>query len=142
MDGGQRAPSWGAVLASAAPAAALVAGVLSAFTDFRALREPILLMMVVAVALSAASATRGARERHVFWTAVVLGAATWAGSQMVYVALQIARQEPFEADLFGPQWSQALGLVAAHAAFLGVPTGIAAGTGVIAWRRVMTRRIR
>ena len=33
--------------------------------------------------------------------------------------------ERFQAERFGPQWSQAVLLVAAHGVFLGVPTGIA-----------------
>lgn len=120
-------------------AAAFVAGALSAFTDFRALREPILVMMVIAVALSAASLVRDKRGWRPFLTALALGPAAWAGAQVVYVLLQAIRGEPLEADRFGPQWAQALGLIGAHALFLGVPTGAAAGGLLFGWRRLRRR---
>ena len=58
---------------------------------------------------------------------MAVGAATWAGAQVVYVLAHVAAGEPFDAGRFGPQWAQALALIAAHAAFLGVPTGAVAG---------------
>ena len=41
--------------------------------------------------------------------------------------IHAARGQAFEAERFGPQWAQALGLIGVHALFLGAPTGIAAG---------------
>ena len=92
-------------------------------------------MMVMAVALTSGRLAADARGWRPFLTALALGPATWAAAQVVYVLLQMARGEPFEADRFGPQWAQALGLIGAHALFLGIPTGAAAGGLLVAWRR-------
>lgn len=94
--------------------------------DFRTLRIPLLLLVgfgVLATAYAAGGARGGWRS---FAMTVLIGAATWAAAQAVYVVIHVASGERFEADRFGPQWSQAIALVAAHGAFLGTPTGIAA----------------
>jgi hypothetical protein len=62
-----------------------------------------------------------------FLLTVMLGVATWAAAETVYVLLHVALGERFEAERFGPQPAQALGLIAAHALFLGLPTGAVAG---------------
>ena len=49
----------------------------------------------------------------------------------------MAAGEPFDAGRFGPHWAQALALIAAHAAFLGIPTGAMAG--LLAERIAATR---
>jgi hypothetical protein len=59
--------------------------------------------------------------------AMVLGVTTWGAAQTLYVILHAAQGERFDAPRFGPQPLQALGLIAAHALFLGAPTGLAAG---------------
>ena len=41
--------------------------------------------------------------------------------------LHVAGGERFDAERFGPQWRQALGLIGVHALFLGAPTGVVAG---------------
>jgi hypothetical protein len=58
--------------------------------------------------------------------AVPLGVMTWGLAQTVYVVLHAVQGERFDAPRFGPQPLQALGLIAAHALFLGAPTGLAA----------------
>lgn len=125
----------GGVLAVGAAAAAITTGLLSALTEFREWRELILVMMVAGAAMGAAGLHRGSDDRRLTLTAFVLGPAMWALAQIVYVMVQLGRGEPFEADRFGPQWAQALGLIAAHAVFLGTPTGVAAALLVLGWRR-------
>ena len=122
------------VLMYAAPVAALLAGSAAEWLDFRALRYPLLVLVLVGVMLTRqahdAIARHGARARrdalHALLRTVLLGVVTWGAAETVYVVLHAAQGERFEADRFGPQPAQALALVGAHALFLGVPTGIAA----------------
>ena len=53
--------------------------------------------------------------------------AAWAAAETLYVVLHAAQGERFDAERFGPQWRQALGLIGVHAVVLGAPTGIVAG---------------
>ncbi len=111
-----------------APVAAILAGVAAEWLDFRALRVPLLLVVgfgVLATAYSVSGARRGWRP---FAATVLIGIATWAAAQSVYAMIHVAGGERFHADRFGPQWSQAIALIAAHGAFLGAPTGVAAAT--------------
>jgi len=114
------------LMALAAPAAAVLAGLAAEWLDFRALRYPLLLMVglgVLATALAVLPRTGGWRAAAL---TVAIGIATWAAAETLYVVLHAAQGERFEAERFGPQPAQALGLIAAHALFLGVPTGVAA----------------
>jgi hypothetical protein len=61
---------------------------------------------------------------------LIIGTSTWAAAEMLYVIIHGARGEAFEAERFGPQWAQALGLIGVHALFLGAPTGIVAGASL------------
>jgi hypothetical protein len=109
-----------------APLVAVLAGVSAEWLDFRALRAPLLLMVGFGV-LATASSVIGARHGwRPFASTVLIGIATWAGAQSIYAAIHTTAGEQFHADRFGPQWSQAIALIAAHGAFLGAPTGIAA----------------
>jgi hypothetical protein len=83
---------------------------------------------VLATAYSVSGARRGWRP---FATTVFIGIATWAGAQSLYAMIHVVGGERFHADRFGPQWSQAIALIAAHGAFLGAPTGIVAA--LILW---------
>lgn len=116
-----------ASLLFAAPVAAIVAGMAAQWLDFRALRVPLLLLVGFGVLTTALALAEGRRGWRTFVIAVGVGAAAWAGEQTVYVALHVALGEPFEAERFGPQWSQAIMLILAHGLFLGVPTGAFAG---------------
>ena len=109
-----------------APIVALLAGTAAEWLDFRELRAPLLLMVGLGV-LATAYAVNGTRGgwRPLVWT-VLIGVATWAGAQGVYAIIHAASGERFHADRFGPQWSQAMALIAAHGVFLGAPTGLAA----------------
>ena len=69
----------------------------------------------------------GTRGWFTFFRSVGVGAATWGLAQTVYVCAHVVAGEPFDAERFGPQWSQAIGLIVAHALFLGIPTGAVAG---------------
>lgn len=111
----------------AAPLVAVLAGLAAEFLDFRALRVPLLLMVGLGVLGTSYAATQGRPGVREFAIAVAIGAATWAAAESLYVVLHVAAGEAFEAERFGPQWAQALGLIGAHGLFLGVPTGIAAG---------------
>ena len=123
------------LLVYAAPVAAVIAGVSAEWLDFRALRYPLLIMMLASVAatlhareamaLKRGGARRGALDAML--RAVLLGVVTWGAAQTVYVMLHVAQGERFDAPRFGPQPLQALALIAAHAVFLGAPTGLAAG---------------
>jgi hypothetical protein len=119
--------TWPAgLLLLGAPIVALFGGMAGEWVDFRALRVPLLVMVgfgVLATAYAAGGARGGWRR---FAMTVLIGATTWAAAQTVYVAIHLASGERFHADRFGPQWSQAIALIAAHGAFLGAPTGIAA----------------
>ncbi len=110
----------------AAPAVALGAGALAQWADFQALRVPLLLFVGVGVLATAYAATSGARGWRAAAIAVAVGIGTWALAEAVYSILHVSLGERFHADRFGPQWSQAIGLIAAHGLFLGAPTGIAA----------------
>jgi hypothetical protein len=121
-----RLTSPAGVLFLGAPLAAVVGGMAGEWLDFRALRVPLLVTMGFGV-LATAYAIHG---RHGGWrrfaATVLIGAGTWAGAQSIYVAIHLASGERFHAERFGAQWSQAIALVAAHGAFLGAPTGVAA----------------
>jgi hypothetical protein len=109
-----------------APIAAVLGGASGEWLDFRALRVPLLMMVgfgVLATAYAAGGARGGWRGSA---TTVLIGVATWAAAQSVYVMLHLALGERFHAERFGPQWSQAIALIAAHGAFLGAPTGVVA----------------
>lgn len=128
----------GGLLLFGAPVVAVLAGMAAQWVDFRALRAPLLLMVgfgVLATAYAVSGTRRGWRP---FVAAVLIGAATWAGAQSVYAIIHTASGERFHADRFGPQWSHAIALIAAHGAFLGAPTGIVAG--IVLW--VAARRAR
>ncbi len=114
-----------------APAAAVAAGIVSEWLDFRALRYPLLLIVLVAVvatALAVDSRGRSARGLAVgdSLRTIAIGLVTWGAAESIYVAVHALRGEPFEAGRFGPQWAQAAGLIGVHALFLGMPTGVVA----------------
>lgn len=112
------------VLVFGAPVAALLIGISAEWLDFRDLRVPLLFLAGFGI-LATAYAIDGARAgRRAFVRTVLIGVATWGAAQTLYVLLHMARGESFDAERFGPQWAQALGLIAAHALFLGVPTGV------------------
>jgi hypothetical protein len=94
--------------------------------DFRALRLPLLLIVGCGVLATAYALGGRARDWRAASRTVFVGIATWAGVQCVYSVIHLASGERFRADRFGPQWSQAIGLIAAHGLFLGAPTGIVA----------------
>ncbi len=114
------------ILLFGAPFVAVLAGMSAEWLDFRAFRIPLLLLVgfgVLATAYGVGGARGGWRS---FAMTVLIGAATWAAAQSVYAIIHIASGERFDADRFGPQWSQAIALIAAHGAFLGTPTGLVA----------------
>lgn len=121
-----RLTSPAGVLFLGAPLAAVVSGMAGEWLDFRALRVPLLVAVGFGVLATAYAihGTGGGWRR--FAATVLIGAGTWAGAQSIYVAIHLASGERFHAERFGPQWSQAIALVAAHGAFLGAPTGFAA----------------
>jgi hypothetical protein len=123
-----------------APLVALLGGMSAEWLDFRALRVPLLLMVGFGVLATSYTMTRGRTGGRPFLRTVVVGAATWAAVETVYEIIHLAAGERFHAARFGPQWSQAIGLVAAHGLFLGVPTGIAAALMLHA--PVLRRRVR
>ena len=126
------------LLVLGAPVVTVLAGMAAEWLDFRALRVPLLVMVGLGV-LATAYAVCGARTGwRAFVTTVLIGAATWAGAQTVYAIIHTAGGERFHAERFGPQWSQAIALIAAHGAFLGAPTGVAAG--VVLWIAAQRRR--
>jgi hypothetical protein len=126
-------------LYAAAPAAALAAGLAAEWLDFRALRVPLLVMVGFGVVGTAAVATRGVRALRAFAIAVLAGVVTWSVAEAVYCIVHVALGERFEAERFGPQPMQALGLIAAHGVFLGAPTGAVAGVLLVTWRRFWKR---
>lgn len=109
-----------------APLAALLGGMAAEWLDFRALRVPLLLMVGLGVLATSYALTRGRTGTRPFLSAITAGAATWAAAEAVYAIIHVASGERFHAERFGPQWSQAAGLIAAHGLLLGVPTGIVA----------------
>ncbi len=111
---------WGA------PIVAVLAGLSAQWLDFRALRYP-LLLLVLAGALATAYALFGVRATvRAFAMTALLGVVTWAAAETLYVVIHGASGQSFDAPRFGAQWSQALGLIAIHAGVLGAPTGIVA----------------
>jgi hypothetical protein len=120
----------------AAPAAALATGMAAEWLDFRALRYPILALMFVAVLATAWAATTGHGRLRIAVIAIGVGIAAWAAAETVYVVLHAARGEEFGFDRFDSQPARALGLIAVHALFLGVPTGVAAALALqLLWLR-------
>ena len=110
-----------------APLVAVLVGMAAEWLDFRALRVPLLLMVGFGL-LATAHRLIGARPGwRPFALAVLLGAATWAAAEATYTIIHVALGHQFHADRFGPQWSQAVGLIAAHGLVLGAPTGAVAG---------------
>ena len=69
---------------------------------------------------------------------IAAGIVTWAGAETLYVILHLVQGEPFEAERFGAQPAQAVGLIAAHGVFLGAPTGLAAA--LLLWFAARVRR--
>ncbi len=111
---------WGCALV-----VVVLGGMAAEWLDFRALRVPLLLVAGCGVLAAAWAITRGRTGVRPFIETVAAGAATWAAIEALYVVIHLAGGERFHAERFGPQWSQAIGLVAAHGVFLGMPTGIA-----------------
>lgn len=132
-----------------APAAAALAGASAEWLDFRGLKYPLLLIVLAGVVATAYAVERRgigriAESEHAprggrrMWRryggslrALMVGVATWAAAETLYVMIHVVRGEAFAADRFGPQWAQALGLIGVHGLFLGAPTGIAAA--VLLW---------
>lgn len=110
----------------AAPAAAALAGMAAEWLDVGALRYPLLLVVGLGVLVTAWALLVSRRDARTFALTVALGMVTWAAAETLYVALHTMRGEPFDAERFGPQWAQALGLIGVHGIFLGAPTGIVA----------------
>ena len=125
-----------AFLASGAVVGALTVGAGGEWLDFRALRAPILLGVGVCVLAAACSVPRS-RGFIDFVRTALIGAATWGAGRALYAFIHIARGESFDASRFGPQWSQALGLIAVHTVLIGLPTSIAVAALMQAyrWRR-------
>ncbi len=132
----------GSALIWGAPLAAVLAGIGAEFLDFRALRVPFLFGVGIGV-LATAYALFGTRPggRRFALTALV-GMATWGAAESLYAVLHVSRGEAFHASAFGPQATQALGLIGVHALFLGLPTGLAAAAMLqVRWLRArITRR--
>lgn len=125
----------------AAPLAAAVAGMAAQWLDFRTLRVPLLLLVLAGVFATCAALTRGRGAGATLAICVLGGALTWSGAQVLYSVLHVAAGEQFSfSRLDGPQPVQALGLIVAHAAFLGLPTGIAASVALLAARRTALLR--
>jgi hypothetical protein len=118
----------------AAPAAALAAGLAAEWLDFRELRVPLLLMVGAGVLLTGHAAFASRRSSAAAGLTVALGIATWAAAETVYVVLHVATGQEFNAERFGPQPAQAVGLIAAHGLFLGAPTGAVAAALLHVWR--------
>lgn len=116
-----------AALASA-PAAAVVAGLAAEWLDFRALRAPILIMVVAAVLITGGALIGGRRDGGAFATITLVGVLAWTAVSAVFVAVHGTRGESF---MFGEeyldqQWMRAAGVIVAHGLLLGAPTGVAA----------------
>ena len=131
----------GSVLIWGAPLVAILAGIGAEFLDFRALRVPFLFGVGFGVLATsyALFGTRGSRRN--FALTALVGVATWGGAEAVYTILHPLRGESFHAGIFGPHWTQAFGLIAAHGLFLGLPTGITAAAMLhVPWLRTRMRR--
>jgi hypothetical protein len=125
-------------LALGAPLVAALGGMSAEWLDFRELRVPLLLMVGFGV-LATAHVVAGTRPGwRAFAVATLVGVATWAAVETIYSIIHVARGEQFHAGRFGPQWSQAIGLIAAHGLFLGAPTGAVAGV-MLQWRPLWRR---
>jgi hypothetical protein len=122
-----RLPQLRGIMLLGAPVAAVVAGMAAHWLDFRALREPLLLMLGLGVLATTFALARGQRGWRMFALALAVGMAAWAGEQVVYSVLHVLARDAFDAERFGPQLAQPFGLTAAHALFLGAPTGAVAG---------------
>jgi hypothetical protein len=117
-------PGGAHILAFGAPLAAVLAGLAAEFLDFRALRVPLLLMVLAGVAATAyALSPRGWRGAAF---TVALGALTWAAAETIYVIIHAASGQPLETERSASQPAAALWLIAVHGVVLGVPTGAAA----------------
>jgi hypothetical protein len=116
-------PRW---FLAAAPLAAVAAGLGAEWLDFRELRVVFLLGVAVGVLLTAWALFGRRGGARTFVLTAALGIATWASAEAIYTIIHPLLGEQFHASRFGPQWAQALGLIAAHGLFLGLPTGIAA----------------
>ena len=126
------------VLLLAAPIVAIVAGVAAEWLDFRALRWPLLALVLAGVALTSHAMLRDRSGWSRLLVPVAVGVATWAAAETLYVIFHVVQGEPFDAERFGPQPAQAIGLIAAHGFFLGAPTGLAAA--LILWLAARVRR--
>lgn len=120
-----------------APLVAVLAGLSAQWLDFRELRVPLLAMVGFGVLATAATLAGSRRGWRPFAMTTLVGIVTWAAAETVYVLLHVALGERFHAERFGPQWSQAIGLIAAHGVFLGAPTGATVGAFLqaLAWGR-------
>ena len=107
-----------------APLAAVVSGVLAHFV---ADRQPLLIPMTIGIVATSFALARGRKGPRVFLLALGVGFLAWGGEQIVYSITHVIAGERFEAERFGPQWAQVLGLTFAHAVFLGLPSGLLAG---------------
>ncbi len=110
----------------ASPAAAVALGCAAQWLDFRELRMALLLIGGLGTLGTSAAALHGRRGIAAALVAAGVGVATWGAAQALYALIHVALGERFDAPRFGPQPTQALALVAAHALFLGLPTGIVA----------------
>jgi len=122
------------LLLLAAPGAALLDSVAAEFFDFRALREPLLLMVGLGVLATSYALYDDRPGLRPFALTSAFGVATWALAISGYAVLHAARGGAFD---FGPmadspQLVQALGLIAAHGILLGGPTGLAAALLLLA----------
>ena len=122
-----RTRAAGDLLLLGAPAAAVVAGMAAQWLDFNALRYPLLLMVLAGVTATSYAITGGRAGVRAFASAVLVGVATWGAAETLYVIVHAALGQSFEAERFGAQWTQALGLIVVHALALGAPTGVVAG---------------
>ncbi len=113
--------SW---LVVGAPLAAVISGVCA---HFFADRQPLLIPMMIGIVATSFALARGGTGLRVFLLALAVGFLAWGGEQIVYSITHVAAGEQFEAERFGPQWAQVLGLTLAHAVFLGLPSGLLAG---------------
>ena len=135
-----RRPFVPSALLAGAPIAAVLAGLGAEFLDFRELRALFLLGVGFGV-LSTSYALTGARPGwRTLGIAAAVGIAAWGGGEAMYTIVHASRGELFHADRFGSQPMQALGLIAAHGLFLGLPTGLTAGAMLHApWLRARLR---
>ena len=110
----------------AAPVVAVLAGLAAEFLDFRALRYPLLAIVLAGVTLTSHALVRH-RDGWAKWLIpVATGVATWGAAETLYVLLHVTQGTPFEAERFGSQPAQAVGLIIAHGLLLGAPTGFVA----------------